>query len=188
MDRLNNYNGSIDLISGLRAKNSGVFPLMEAHDIQVDEDGTRLDEKLQSIERGAGLLSFVREWNFNNWTIKNDASKNAISDADSLVIIKEIGSFMRANHAKVVSIVFTINIQGLPNFNSIVLAANYFNGEDIGIHNNIQGIFIASSNPIEVGCFELALDDGVLKCSIPENNQSIIDNNSIGSIRINYMP
>lgn len=52
MDKLPNYNGSIDLISGLRPKNNGDFPLMEAHDIVVDENGTRLDEKLASIGEG----------------------------------------------------------------------------------------------------------------------------------------
>lgn len=49
MAKLENYNGSIDLISGLRPKNDGDFPLMQAHDIVVDENGTRLDEKLESL-------------------------------------------------------------------------------------------------------------------------------------------
>lgn len=37
------YNGTIDLISGLRPKNNGTFPLMDAKDIQMP-DGTRLSE------------------------------------------------------------------------------------------------------------------------------------------------
>lgn len=49
MAKLPNYNGSIDLISGLRPKNSGTFPLMEAHDVLVASDGTRLDAKLTEI-------------------------------------------------------------------------------------------------------------------------------------------
>lgn len=49
MARLKNYTGSITLISGLKPRNNGDFPLMEAHDIVVDEDGTRLDEKLANI-------------------------------------------------------------------------------------------------------------------------------------------
>lgn len=43
---MENYKGTIDLISGLRPKNGKDFPLMQAHDIMVAEDGTRLDEKL----------------------------------------------------------------------------------------------------------------------------------------------
>ena len=43
------YNGSIDLISGLRPKNNGTFPLMSAHDVQVNDDGDRLDGVLNSI-------------------------------------------------------------------------------------------------------------------------------------------
>lgn len=37
------YNGSIDLISGLRPKNGGAFPLVHARDVQMP-DGTRLSE------------------------------------------------------------------------------------------------------------------------------------------------
>lgn len=44
-----NYKGSIELISGLKPKNDGDFPLVHAHDVQVDEDGTRLDEKLKNM-------------------------------------------------------------------------------------------------------------------------------------------
>lgn len=54
MAKLPNYNGSIDLIAGLRAKNNGDFPLMEAHDILVDENGKRLDEKLEELDESAG--------------------------------------------------------------------------------------------------------------------------------------
>ena len=43
------YNGSIELISGLKPKNGGTFPLVYAPDVQVDEDGTRLPAKLAKI-------------------------------------------------------------------------------------------------------------------------------------------
>lgn len=43
------YQGSIELIGGLKPKNNGSFPLMEAKDIQVDPEGTRLDAALNSI-------------------------------------------------------------------------------------------------------------------------------------------
>ena len=51
MGKLSNYGGSVTLISGLTPKNNGDFPLMEAHDVVVDESGTRLDEKLASLEQ-----------------------------------------------------------------------------------------------------------------------------------------
>ena len=41
------YSGSIDLIAGIRPKNNGTFPLINAHDVYVD-DNTRLDEALQA--------------------------------------------------------------------------------------------------------------------------------------------
>lgn len=37
------YNGTIDLISGIRPKNNGTFPLVDAKDVQMP-DGTRLSE------------------------------------------------------------------------------------------------------------------------------------------------
>lgn len=47
---LSNYNGSVTLISGIRQANNGTFPLLEANAVQVDDDGTRLDEKLAELE------------------------------------------------------------------------------------------------------------------------------------------
>lgn len=47
MGLLKIFKGGIKLPAGLQPK--GDFPLMEAHDIVVDEDGTRLDDKLKNI-------------------------------------------------------------------------------------------------------------------------------------------
>lgn len=49
MAKLDNYNGSIELISGITQKNNQDFPLMDAHSVQVDEAGKRLDEKLNEL-------------------------------------------------------------------------------------------------------------------------------------------
>ena len=43
------YNGSVELISGIKPKNGGTFPLVNAQDVQVDEDGTRLPVMLAKI-------------------------------------------------------------------------------------------------------------------------------------------
>lgn len=43
------YNGSVELISGLTQKNGGSFPLVNAPDVQVSEDGTRLPAVLAKI-------------------------------------------------------------------------------------------------------------------------------------------
>ena len=43
------YNGSVELIAGLTQKNGGSFPLVNAPDVQVSEDGTRLDAVLAKI-------------------------------------------------------------------------------------------------------------------------------------------
>ena len=43
------YNGSVELISGIKPKNGGTFPLVNAPDVQVDEVGTRLPAMLAKI-------------------------------------------------------------------------------------------------------------------------------------------
>lgn len=51
MAKLENFNGSIELISGIIQKNNQDFALMEAHSVVVDEEGTRLDEKILELEQ-----------------------------------------------------------------------------------------------------------------------------------------
>ena len=43
------YNGRVELISGIKPKNGGTFPLVNAQDVQVGEDGTRLPVTLAKI-------------------------------------------------------------------------------------------------------------------------------------------
>lgn len=52
MSTIPNYKGGIKLSGGLAPKGDGTFPLMEAHDIVVDETGKRLDEKLGELGEG----------------------------------------------------------------------------------------------------------------------------------------
>lgn len=42
------YNGTIELISGIKPKNDGNFPLVHAKDVQIMDDGTRLSEVLNN--------------------------------------------------------------------------------------------------------------------------------------------
>lgn len=60
MAKLEKYGGTIELISGITQKNGGDFALAEAHAIQTDESGTRLDTELfnlkaKSYKAGSGL-------------------------------------------------------------------------------------------------------------------------------------
>ena len=55
------YNGSVELISGIKPKNGGTFPLVNAPDVQVDEGGTRLDvlcDKIDWLMNGSLDLGF----------------------------------------------------------------------------------------------------------------------------------
>ncbi|MBQ1232116.1 MAG: hypothetical protein IIX86_01150 [Clostridia bacterium] len=46
MAKLKNFKGSVPISSGLCGIGGRDYPLVQAHDVQVDEDGTRLDEVL----------------------------------------------------------------------------------------------------------------------------------------------
>lgn len=43
------YNGSIELISGIKQANNGDFPLVDASAVQVDDTGKRLNEALEEM-------------------------------------------------------------------------------------------------------------------------------------------
>ena len=51
------YNGSVVLISGITPKNGGTFPLVNAQDVQVGEDGTRLPVTLAKITEVTSVYS-----------------------------------------------------------------------------------------------------------------------------------
>ena len=43
------YNGTVELIAGLKQKNNGTFPLVNAPAVKVDSTGKRLDTALAEI-------------------------------------------------------------------------------------------------------------------------------------------
>ena len=43
---MSKYNGTIELISGIKPKNDGNFPLVDAKDVQIDDTGARLTDLL----------------------------------------------------------------------------------------------------------------------------------------------
>ena len=64
MAKLNNYTGSVELPSGLTARNKQDFPLMEAHSVVVDENGTRLDGAIDILTAALPKVyvkAFVKE-------------------------------------------------------------------------------------------------------------------------------
>lgn len=68
------YQGSIELIGGLKPKNNGSFPLMEAKDIQVDSEGKRLDEALNGINTSVILTLAEYQELENNGQLKETTS------------------------------------------------------------------------------------------------------------------
>lgn len=101
MDKLPNYNGSIDLISGLRPKNNGTFPLMEAHDVQVTET-QRLDEMFSAPESwlpvyngeneggtaggGSGGGNYVLELTGENGTLTDEQYQAVVDNFPNVVV------------------------------------------------------------------------------------------------------
>ena len=58
MATLNDYKGSVDLVAGLRPISTG-YPLIEAHDIQVEEGDIRLDAKLYQLASSIGDINEI---------------------------------------------------------------------------------------------------------------------------------
>lgn len=77
----NEYNGSIELISGLKQANGQDFPLMEAHAIQVGSNGTRLDEVLDASYGKPNKQDFGLVW--MRWTNNLDTGRGIENDAIS---------------------------------------------------------------------------------------------------------
>lgn len=86
MSRNNSYTGSIDLIGGLRPKNGGTFPLIDAEDIQVEEDGTRLSVAYTTLKNNYDNLKALLE-QVRDALASGDIDK-AINLLDSFVISK----------------------------------------------------------------------------------------------------
>lgn len=67
------YTGTIDVISGFRPINGGIFPLMETHDILYSAGGIRLDALV------AGFTGSIKEYIDN----KIDTEKQRAEDAEA---------------------------------------------------------------------------------------------------------
>ena len=81
MAKLTNYQGSVELISGIKQKNNGNFPLIEANAIQIDDDGKRLDEALIELS------------NIKN----NDEKINTPKDSDGSISNGTSGQILQTN-------------------------------------------------------------------------------------------
>lgn len=89
---------AIEVISTIKPKNNGNFPLVEAKDIAVDENGTRLDEKLSNLavatsidlsgyESNGQIAETYADGTTKTTTVEFDASGNPtkITDGDGNV-------------------------------------------------------------------------------------------------------
>ena len=60
MAKLDKYNGSVSLMAGI-TQMDGDYALVEAHAVQIDEEGTRLDEELNNIKDSILTENDVKE-------------------------------------------------------------------------------------------------------------------------------
>ena len=99
MAKLNNYDGTIELISGITQKNGGDFALIDAHAVQTDEQGTRLDEALtnlkvqggSSYEIGEGLL-LDEETNTLSVDVTSNVEQDNTKPITSAAVYTQIGN------------------------------------------------------------------------------------------------
>ena len=73
------YNGTIDLISGIRPKGDGAFPLVKAHDVYIDDE-TRLDAKLSDLGSSSNIASVETDNTADMVHVPGTSSKYFIYD------------------------------------------------------------------------------------------------------------
>jgi hypothetical protein len=88
MSKLENYNGSVQLMAGITQKGGGNFALIEAAAVQTKEDGTRLNTELEEIR---GIATTQSDWGQTDET-KADYIKNkptVLTSDDVIGLINE---------------------------------------------------------------------------------------------------
>lgn len=87
------FKGGIELISGLRPKNNGQFPLMQAQDVAFYEDGkeVRLTEKLELLKDEFTISDTVKQ------EIGEDAAEIVFKDARYTKLENKIGDIDKLN-------------------------------------------------------------------------------------------
>lgn len=107
------YNGSTEIISGLTPKNDIDIPLIHAHHVQVDVNGTRLDEALSnagsSFENEETLKKFTEDGSGNplyngneigsKVTIDNELSDESENPVQNKIIKAEFDNCMKKDMA-----------------------------------------------------------------------------------------
>lgn len=80
---------AIEIISTLKPKNNGTFPIAEAKDITVDENGTRLDAKLTELANNSGGSggggSYVLELTAESGTLTDEQYNAVVANAPNVV-------------------------------------------------------------------------------------------------------
>ncbi len=89
------YQGSIELISGIVPKNGQSFPLVNAPDIQVSANGKRLDEWIRDAESASGRNTYI--WSQDQaasvWTITHNLDSYpavAVVDSAGSIVVGEV--------------------------------------------------------------------------------------------------
>ena len=74
------YSGSIELISGIKQKNGGTFPLVDAGAVQVDDTGARLSAKITQLNKMSSAfgISEGEETQYATRTLLPKTHKNGI--------------------------------------------------------------------------------------------------------------
>ena len=97
MSKLNNFKGSIELISGITQKNNQDFPLIEAHAVQADESGKRLDEALGSIsiddDTIVDAITSSQDWKDIVTKITNNETQNSKNEEEINKLNDRISEF-----------------------------------------------------------------------------------------------
>lgn len=157
------YKGSIELISGITQKGGGDFPLASAKDIQVDDNGTRLDAKLTEV--GKKLLPSVTSSDNGKvlsvvsgaWSATKPASSlPAVSSSDNGKVLSVVNGAWSASEPQGTQggsaelPVYNLPAMGVPTI-VVGASANYIEADTTAILNDLANGSIVMINNYDIG-------------------------------------
>ena len=206
MAKLKNFKGSVPISSGLCGIGSRDYPLVQAHDIQVDEDGTRLDEVLGN--GGGGLPEVTDADNGKVLTAENGApvwkeptgggggnanfifadSVEELPDPstvpeNSVALVPSSGE--SGGGVKVIDLT-KYSIEGQDTFNNLILALFAAGGGTIrGVDNSTFWADVSTSKSVQIAIDASAMIAGLTLESMVNNFTK--SNGIVGAVNSSFL-
>ena len=121
------YTGSVDLVSGIRPKNNGTFPLVDAKDVRVD-DNTRLDAALATISPVAtGAVRYDAAQTLTDAQKQQARTNIGAGEVDATLSVEGMAADAKKTGDEIISLKedYSDKLTTLANGNDLAFLVNY---------------------------------------------------------------